>query len=79
MRTNAAAPDHRLKAYRARLPAHPSGARVVDEARPYRSSFPLGAPDRDWVQERGMARLPGNRAQARGSDDTARSRARTRP
>ena len=37
----------RLNAYRARLLAHPSVARVVDEARPYRHYFPLGAPDRD--------------------------------
>lgn len=37
----------RLRAYRARLLARPSVARVVDEARPYRSFFPLGAPDRD--------------------------------
>jgi glutathione S-transferase len=36
-----------LRAYRARLLARPSIARVVDEARPYRSYFPLGAPDRD--------------------------------
>lgn len=36
-----------LKAYRARLLAHPVVARVVDEARPYRAYFPLGAPDRD--------------------------------
>ena len=36
-----------LKAYRARLLARPSVARVVDEARPYRAYFPLGAPDRD--------------------------------
>lgn len=36
-----------LKAYRARLLARPSVARAVDEARPYRSYFPLGAPDRD--------------------------------
>jgi glutathione S-transferase len=36
-----------LAAYRARLLAHPSVARVVDEARPYRPFFPLGAPDRD--------------------------------
>ncbi len=36
-----------LAAYRARLLARPSVARVVDEARPYRSFFPLGAPDRD--------------------------------
>jgi glutathione S-transferase len=36
-----------LKAYRARALARPSVARVVDEARPYRSFFPLGAPDRD--------------------------------
>ena len=36
-----------LRAYRARLLAHPSFARAVDEARPYRPLFPLGAPDRD--------------------------------
>lgn len=36
-----------LKDYRARLLAHPSVARVVDEARPYRRYFPLGAPERD--------------------------------
>jgi len=36
-----------LRAYRARLLAHPSIARAVNEARPYRSYFPLGAPDRD--------------------------------
>lgn len=36
-----------LKLYRDRLLAHPSVARVVDEARPYRRLFPLGAPDRD--------------------------------
>jgi len=33
--------------YRKRLLARPSFARAVDEARPYRSFFPLGAPDRD--------------------------------
>jgi glutathione S-transferase len=37
----------KLKAYRARLLAHPQVARAVDEARPYRKYFPLGAPDRD--------------------------------
>lgn len=36
-----------LAAYRARLLAHPPVARAVDEGRPYRSYFPLGAPDRD--------------------------------
>lgn len=36
-----------LKAYRQRLLARPSFARAVDEARPYRSFFPPGAPDRD--------------------------------
>jgi glutathione S-transferase len=36
-----------LRAYRARLLARPSVARAVDEARPYRPFFPLGAPDRD--------------------------------
>jgi glutathione S-transferase len=34
-------------AYRHRLLARPSFARAVDEARPYRPYFPLGAPDRD--------------------------------
>lgn len=34
-------------AYRKRLLARPAFARAVDEARPYRSYFPLGAPDRD--------------------------------
>ncbi len=36
-----------LRAYRARLLARPSVARAVEEARPYRAYFPLGAPDRD--------------------------------
>lgn len=36
-----------LRAYRNRLLARPSFARAVDEARPYRPLFPLGAPDRD--------------------------------
>jgi len=36
-----------LRAYRTRLLERPSFARAVDEARPYRSLFPLGAPDRD--------------------------------
>jgi glutathione S-transferase len=36
-----------VTAYRQRLLARPSFARAVDEARPYRSFFPLGAPDRD--------------------------------
>lgn len=42
-------PEHYavLRAYRARLLARPSFARAVDEARRYRSFFPLGAPDRD--------------------------------
>ena len=30
-----------------RLLARPAFARAVDEARPYRKFFPLGAPDRD--------------------------------
>ena len=34
-------------AYRRRLLQRPSVARAVDEARPYRKLFPLGAPDRD--------------------------------
>ncbi|TXH99933.1 MAG: glutathione S-transferase family protein [Rhizobium sp.] len=42
-------PEHcpQLRAYRARLLARPSVVRTVDEARPFRSLFPLGAPDRD--------------------------------
>jgi glutathione S-transferase len=36
-----------VHAYRGRLLARPSFARAVDEARPYRPFFPLGAPDRD--------------------------------
>jgi glutathione S-transferase len=36
-----------LTAYRRRLLARPSFARAIDEARPYRAFFPLGAPDRD--------------------------------
>lgn len=36
-----------VKDYRARLLARLSVARAVDEARPYRAFFPLGAPDRD--------------------------------
>jgi glutathione S-transferase len=37
----------RVWAYRRRLLARPSVARCVDEARPFRKYFPLGAPDRD--------------------------------
>lgn len=41
-------PDRpRLRAYRARLLEHPIVARAVDEGRPYRHYFPLGAPERD--------------------------------
>lgn len=36
-----------LMAYRARLLMRPSIRRCVEEARPYRTLFPLGAPDRD--------------------------------
>jgi glutathione S-transferase len=36
-----------LVAYRKRLLSRPSVARAVDEARPFRSLFPPGAPDRD--------------------------------
>ncbi|WP_133498656.1 glutathione S-transferase family protein [Cognatilysobacter terrigena] len=36
-----------LRAYRSRLLQRPSFARAVEEARPYRPLFPLGAPDRD--------------------------------
>jgi len=40
--------DYRvLQAYRTRLLARPSFARAVEEARPFRPLFPLGAPDRD--------------------------------
>jgi glutathione S-transferase len=46
--THAIDPRHaRVRAYRARLLARPSVARCVDEARPFRQFFPLGAPDRD--------------------------------
>lgn len=37
----------RLKRWRAHLLALPAVARCVDDARPYRVNFPLGAPDRD--------------------------------
>ena len=37
----------RVHAYRSRLLARPSFKRAVDEARPFRPYFPLGAPDRD--------------------------------
>lgn len=41
-------PEHvRLKAWREHLLSLPPVARCVDEARPYRHFFPLGAPDRD--------------------------------
>jgi len=36
-----------LSAYRGRLLARASVARCIEEARPFRSFFPLGAPDRD--------------------------------
>ena len=36
-----------LRAYRANLLVRPSVARAVEEGRPYRHYFPLGAPDRD--------------------------------
>jgi glutathione S-transferase len=36
-----------VRSYRARLLARPSVARAVDEARPFRHFFPLGAPNRD--------------------------------
>ncbi|WP_309627435.1 glutathione S-transferase family protein [Brevundimonas sp.] len=46
--THAIPKDHvHLWAYRRRLLARPSYARALDEARPYRSYFPLGAPDED--------------------------------
>lgn len=37
----------RVRDYRRRLLTRPSFAQAVDEARPYRPYFPLGAPDRD--------------------------------
>jgi len=37
----------KVHAYRRRLLARPTFARAVDEARPHRALFPLGAPDRD--------------------------------
>ena len=40
-------PTGPLSSYRARLLGHPAVVRVVDEARPFRHFFPLGAPDRD--------------------------------
>ena len=46
--THQISPDYPvLRAYRTRLLARPSVARAVDEARPFRTYFPLGAPDRD--------------------------------
>ncbi len=46
--THAIPKEHaRLWAYRRRLLARPSYARALDEARPYRDYFPLGAPDED--------------------------------
>ena len=36
-----------LRAHRARLNARRSVARCIEDARPFRSFFPLGAPDRD--------------------------------
>jgi glutathione S-transferase len=36
-----------LRAYRKRLLQRPSFVRVIDDARPFRDLFPLGAPDRD--------------------------------
>lgn len=46
--THAIDPGHtHVHAYRARLLARPSFKRAVEEARPFRSYFPLGAPDRD--------------------------------
>lgn len=46
--THAIGAEHaHVRAYRGRLLSRPSFARAVDEARPYRQLFPLGAPDRD--------------------------------
>jgi len=43
----------RLKAYRARLLAHPAVSKSIEGARPYRAYFPLGAPDRDVALSKG--------------------------
>lgn len=40
-------PAGALAHYRSRLLAQPAVARVVEQARPYRTFFPLVAPDRD--------------------------------
>lgn len=40
-------PFPKVRAYRERLIARQSFRRAVEEARPYRAFFPLGAPDRD--------------------------------
>jgi hypothetical protein len=40
-------PEDARVALRKRLLLRPSFARIVDEARPHRALFPLGAPDRD--------------------------------
>jgi len=46
--THAIAPRfERVHGYRQRLLARPSFARAVEEGRPFRHYFPLGAPDRD--------------------------------
>jgi glutathione S-transferase len=37
----------KLAAYRNRVLAHPAVSRAVEEGRPYRAYFPLGAPNRD--------------------------------
>ena len=37
----------KLSTYRERLLSHPAVSRCVEEARPFRPLFPLGAPDRD--------------------------------
>lgn len=42
-----AEPFPRLRAWRRHLLALPAVARCVEDARPYRAGFPLGAPDRD--------------------------------
>lgn len=40
-------PEGPLRDYRDHLLRHPAVVRVIDEARPFRSYFPLGAPERD--------------------------------
>ncbi len=65
-----------LRAYRSRLLTRPSFARAVDEARPFRPLFPLGAPDRD--SRRRFVRQPLARLRERGGGE-GEPQARMRP